>query len=162
MNVKVGKSKDWIGGFICGIASSIFVSLLIAILYSSRSDYPMSNVAMRNFSIGAFGSIPARVFTFCNLVVSVLPFLVWSVRRVWYCACFSFCRRLPTMIGMLGTLWSLLDSDMTNPGALAQKFSIAIVSTFVGLILQIALEGVGRLPVFSCLRNEEYGDGEKR
>ena len=66
------------------------------------------------------------------------------------------------MIGMLGTLWSLLDSDMTNPGALAQKFSIAIVSTFVGLILQIALEGVGRLPVFSCLRNEEYGDGEKR
>jgi len=155
----MNKSKEWWFGFCGGTA---FVLLLIAIggLVVSlcfEADSFVNEMAYGHLYVGAWGSIAARVFTVVNVVVTIFPFFIWGLRSEWFSAWYSFCRRLPTMIGMLGTLWSLLASDMTNPGSLAQKFSIAIVSTFIGLILQITSEGLARFP---CFRQALDGDLE--
>ena len=46
---------------------------------------------------------------------------------------------LPTMFGMLGTVCSLIASDLSNALDLAEKFSVAIVSTALGIIAYIAI-----------------------
>ncbi|MBR4652463.1 MAG: hypothetical protein IKO72_03815 [Kiritimatiellae bacterium] len=147
----MNKSKEWWYGFSFGTALVSLLSIVIVVLVVSsrfKADSFVNEMASRHLMEGAFGSFAAIGFTIVNVVVTSLPFLIGLLRREYFSTLYSFCRRLPTTIGMLGTLWSLLASDMANPGSLAQKFSIAIVSTFIGLILKIGLEGLACLPYF--------------
>ena len=46
---------------------------------------------------------------------------------------------LPTMFGMLGTVCSLIASNLSDAHDLAEKFSVAIVSTALGIIAYIVI-----------------------
>ncbi len=142
------KSKGWWGGFAAGFGGALVLTALLCLLAAAISNPGGSEQVSSNLAKGAWGSVPAKVFTCTNVMVVVLPFAVWGLRREWYAAWFLFLRRLPTMIGMLGTLWSLVASNMGSPESLAKQFSVAIVSTFIGLILQIVIELLGSLPWF--------------
>ena len=146
------KSKGWWGGFAFGLGGSLVLTALLCLLISAISYPGSSGYALSNLAEGAWtASFPAKVFTSTNVIVVILPIAVWGLHREWYAAWFLFLRKLPTMIGMLGTLWSLVESNMGSPESLAKKFSVAIVSTFLGLILQIVIELVGSFP---CFKNE--------
>ena len=145
------KSKSWWGGFACGFSGVLILGILLCFVPSFVLGEGISDTALHNLGKGLWtASAMAKVFTSFNGLVFLLPFLVWGLHRKWYAACFLFLRKLPTMIGMLGTLWSLVESDMTDPGSLAKKFSVAIASTFLGLVVQILMELVGRLPCFKA------------
>lgn len=145
------KSKSWWGGFVCGFSGVLILGIFLHFMAGFVRGEGISDTALANLSEGLWNaSSMAKVFTSCNGLVFLLPFLVWGLYRKWYAAWFLFLRKLPTMIGMLGTLWSLVESDMTDPGSLAKKFSVAIASTFLGLVVQIVMELVGRFPCFKA------------
>ncbi len=139
-----GSGKWWLG-FGCGFLVATALYLLLLWLVPLLPRPTLDPVFGANFMAGAWSAGAARAFTVLNLGVFGAPFLIGCCRPRSFAAAFAFCRRLPTMVGMLGTLWALIASNMNEPGTLAEKFSVAIVSTFVGIVVQIALELFGRL-----------------
>ena len=125
-----GSGKWWLG-FGCGFLVATALYLLLLWLVPLLPRPTLDPVFGANFMAGAWSA--------------GAPFLIGCCRPRSFAAAFAFCRRLPTMVGMLGTLWALIASNMNEPGTLAEKFSVAIVSTFVGIVVQIALELFGRL-----------------
>lgn len=160
MDSSDGLKTSWRAGFVAGILFAFcFVLFLGVVYYLVTNNGTVNTNSLHNFEVGAWtDGVMAKVFTVCNVAVVLYPFMVWRFRREWYEGAFDFCRKLPTMIGMLGTLWSLVSANLESPGQLAGNFSVAIVSTFIGIVLQIAIEFFGRLrPFCDCeaIRNEE-------
>ncbi len=156
--------KKTFGWFCAGVVFLLVVEGVIALAVSGFVQGPsVDSNTFGNLIMGLWGDFAAKTFTVGNLIVSAVPMFVGLCKREWFLGVYDFCRRLPTMIGMLGTLWSLVAADLNEPGKLAGNFSLAICSTILGLVLQILLELYSRvpfLPFASILKESEEKDGE--